>query len=275
MDVAVEIKKYNNSLFKEKVNRIYFADAFCQYLIPDKKELEKTYKTAKDNAIQFTLNTPYVTDAGIKHLLENIELIYKYEETFEVVFNDWGVFYEVKKRFPKIKQILGRLLTKQRTDPNSYAIITNSQKTSHENGVTIKKVPETLYKHFQSSVINDNIFQDFLIENNITRVEIEYLAWDMDLRLPDAVKASVYYPYAHITTTRNCGLLNMTYSACNKMCNEIIIKYDGEDMLFPYYAVGNTVYYKVKDMAKLGQYRCIDRIVFNDLEAFHNFGEIK
>lgn len=273
MDIAVELKAYNDSVFKEKIDRIYFADSFCQNLIPAKKELEKIYKTAKDNGIQFTMNTPYATDAGIKQLLDNIETIYKYEESFEITFNDWGVFYEVKKRFPKIKQILGRLLTKQRTDPNSYAIITNSQKISADKGITIKKIPEELFRHFQSSVINDAVFQKYLTGNNIDRVEIEYLAWDMELSLPENIKASVYYPYAHITTTRNCGLLNMTYSKCNKMCNDVMIKYEGQDMLFPYFVIGNTVFYKVKNLNKIHEYQCIDRIVFNDLEAFHNFGE--
>ncbi|MDD3053313.1 MAG: hypothetical protein PHG84_02775 [Endomicrobiaceae bacterium] len=274
MDFAIETKLYNDNVFKEKINRIYFADAFCQNLIPTKQELEKAYKSAKDNNLQFTLNTPYVTDKGIKQILENIESIYKNEENFEVVFNDWGVFYEVKKRFPKVKLILGRLLTKQRTDPNAYEIITNSQKRNTDNNVIPKTVPDTLYQHFQSSVINDDVFQNYLISNSVNRVEIEYLVWDMNIKLTDKIKATIYYPYAHITTTRNCGLLNMTYTTCNKMCNDIQIQYKNESMLFPYIVIGNTVYYQVNDISKLQQYPSIDRIVFNDLEAYHKYQTI-
>lgn len=274
MDFAIETKLYNDNVYKEKINRIYFADAFCQHLIPTKQELYKAYKAAKDNNLQFTLNTPYVTDKAIKQILENIESICKNEENFEVVFNDWGVFYEVKKRFPKIKLILGRLLTKQRTDPNAYEIITNSQKRNPDNNVIPKTVPNTLYEHFQSSVINDDIFQNYLISNSVNRVEIEYLVWDMNIKLTDKIKATIYYPYAHITTTRNCGLLNMTYTTCNKMCNDIQIQYKGESMLFPYIVIGNTVYYQVPDISKLQQYPSIDRIVFNDLEAYHKYQNI-
>lgn len=274
MDFAIETKLYNDNVFKEKIKRIYFADAFCQHLIPTKQELDKAFKAAQDNNLQFTLNTPYVTDKGIKQILENIESICKNEEIFEVVFNDWGVFYEVKKRFPKVKLILGRLLTKQRTDPNAYEIITNSQKRNPDNNVIPKTVPNTLYQHFQSSVINDDIFQNYLISNSVNRVEIEYLVWDMNIKLTDRIKATIYYPYAHITTTRNCGLLNMTYTTCNKMCNDIQIQYKNESMLFPYIVIGNTVYYQVNDISKLQQYPSIDRIVFNDLEAYHKYQTI-
>ena len=180
---------------------------------------------------------------------------------------------KLKKNFPNIKLILGRLLTKQRTDPNALKIITNSQEQS--NGIIPKKVPKSLYKHFQSSIINDKNFQEYLIENDIKRVELEYLVWNMKIKLPKNIKATVYYPYAHITTTRNCGILNMTYTKCNKMCRDIKIEYPSNlQHPFSYIVIGNTVYYNLKNiMSKqsLKKYKNINRIVFNDIETFNKY----
>ncbi|MEA5000507.1 MAG: hypothetical protein VB017_01315 [Endomicrobiaceae bacterium] len=275
MELAIETKLYNRYVFKQKIDRIYFADAFCQNLIPSKKELEKAFKSSLDNGLQFTLNTPYVTNSGIKKILDNVEFLSKHTDFFEVVFNDWGIFYEIKKRFPKINLILGRLLTKQRTDPNAFPIIANQQKYDYIAQKYPKKLPKTMYTHFQGSVINDKLFQTYLVKNKIQRVELEYLLWKMKIQLRYKIKASVYYPYAHITTTRNCGLLNMTYSKCNKMCNDTIIKYDDKNMYSPYFAIGNTVYYKITDISKLNEYNnTIDRLVFNDFEAYLKFNSL-
>jgi len=274
MKLALEVKETIKNIDIKKFDRIYFGDAFCQNLIPEKQTLLDTYKIIYDNNIGFTLNTPYVTDEALKKILKNIEALYKYNDKFEVVFNDWGVFYEIKQRFSGLNLILGRLLTKQRTDPNALKIITNRQEKA--NDVIPKKVPRSLYEHFQSSVINDNIFQNYLIENNIKRVEIEYLVWDMKLRLPSNIKASIYYPYAHITTTRNCGILNMTYTKCNKMCRDVKIEYPSDlQHPFSYTVIGNTVYYNLEniitDKDSLNKYESIDRVIINDFSFYEKY----
>lgn len=273
MELALEIKENIKNIDVKKIDRIYFGDSFCQNLIPKKQILLETYKTICDNNIEFTLNTPYVTDDSLKEVLINIETVYKYNETFEVVFNDWGVFFEIKQRFPNLNLVLGRLLTKQRTDPNALKIITNRQEQIKD--IVPKKISKSLYEHFQGSVINDEVFQKYLIENNIKRVEIEYLVWDMKLRLPNYIKASIYYPYAHITTTRNCGILNMTYTKCNKMCRDIKIEYPSDEQHpFSYTVVGNTVYYNLENIMtedKIKKYRNIDRVIFNDIESYKKY----
>ncbi|MFA7073808.1 MAG: hypothetical protein WC234_01305 [Endomicrobiaceae bacterium] len=271
MELAIEMKLYDNLIFKEKFDRLYFADAFCQNLIPKKEVLLKAVKSAQNNGVKFTLNTPYVTDKGIKQILENTELLSKHESDFEIVFNDWGVFYEIQKRFPEAKLVLGRLLTKQRTDPNARSIILNRQTANLKTHKFPKKIPESMYKHFQGSIINDSVFQKYLAKNKIKRVEIEYLMWNMDIKLNSKLKASVYYPYAHITTTRNCGLLNMTYSKCDKICKNVSIEYNDAQMDFPYTVIGNTVYYKINDITKIKKYKAVNRIVFNNLKTYREY----
>lgn len=273
MEKALEIKEFVKNINIDNFDRIYFGDSFCQNLIPTKETLLETYKIVSEKNIKFTLNTPYVTDDALKKVLANVELLYKYDNNIELVFNDWGIFYEIRKNFPKINLVLGRLLTKQRTDPNSLKMITNTQEKI--NDITPKRVPKSSFEHFQSSIINDVVFQDYIVDNNIKRVEIEFLVWDMKIKLKDNIKATVYYPFAHISTTRNCGILNMTYIKCNKMCLEVKIEYPMEPSFpFPYTVIGNTIYYNLENILtdkKLEKYPSIDRIVFNDTDAYYRY----
>ena len=269
MEYAIELKNIEEDLDLKKIETIYYGDPFCQNLIPDVKELEFAYNFIKGKGKNFVLNTPFVTDNFMDKILKNIEYISKEEEKFSIVFNDWGIFYEIKKRFPGIKLILGRLLTKQRTDPNVEDIITNSQ-AEYIDGIRAKKVPESLFKIFQQSVVNDEIFQKYLMNNGIRRVEIEFLIWDMILDLPEEIKVSIYYPYAHIATTRLCGLLNMTYDKCTKICQNTKINYKTQEK-YSYVHIGNTTYYNVENIVtkeKIKKYKNIDRIVFNDVETY-------
>lgn len=250
---------------------IYFGDPFCQNLITKKEELTYEYNKIKNLGKKFILNTPFVSDSGIKNFLNNIELLSKIDEDFEIVFNDWGLFYEVRSRFPSIKLLLGRYLTKQKTDPNMKKFIMNEQVS--QGSIKPKMIPETLSDYFKQSMINDTCFQDFLIENNVNRVEIEYLVCGMNLKLKECMKASIYYPYAHIAPTRMCGLLYMTYSKCSKICQDIKVKYDTIEE-YPYVAIGNTLYYDIENILikdDLKKYNSIDRVVFNDIDAYYRY----
>lgn len=269
MEKAIELKEHNYKNFNFcNIDRVYMFDAFCQNLIPTINDIDSAYKFIKDNNIQFTLNTPFVTNCGIEKILKNIEYISKYEEDFELVFNDWGLFYETRKNFPRIKLLLGRLLTKQKTDPRAKIVFENKDKINLND-----EIFNNMYEHFQGSLINDKLVQKFLIEQNIKRLEIEYLLWDMKIELQNNIKASIYYPYAHISTTRNCGVLNMTYLKCNKICRETKMKYNIINKT-PYIVIGNTIYYDIENIMtedKLKKYPSIDRIVFNDTDAYYRY----
>lgn len=269
MEKAIELKEHNYKNFNFcNIDRVYMFDAFCQNLIPTINDIDSAYKFIKDNNIQFTLNTPFVTNYGIEKILKNIEYISKYEEDFELVFNDWGLFYETRKKFPRIKLLLGRLLTKQKTDPRAKIVFENKDKINLND-----EIFNNMYEHFQGSLINDKLVQKFLIEQNIKRLEMEYLLWDMKIELQNNIKASIYYPYAHISTTRNCGVLNMTYLKCNKICTETKMQYNMIEKS-PYIVIGNTIYYNIENIMteeKLKKYTSIDRIVFNDIDAYNRF----
>ena len=271
MEYFLEVRNNYKEEDLKGFSGIYFGDPFCQNLIAKKEKLTDEYNKIKYFGKQFVLNTPFVSDEGIKKILDNIEALLKIDDNFEIVFNDWGIFYEVRKNFPNIKLLLGRYLTKQKTDPNMKKFILNEQKS--KSNIDPKFVPDTLSSYFKQSMINDSDFQDYLIKNNVNRVEIEYLVCGMKLKLKESIKASIYYPYAHIAPTRMCGLLYMTYNKCYKVCQDIKIEYKTIEE-FPYIAIGNTLYYNIENIMtkeKLYKYSGINRIVFNDIDAYYRY----
>ncbi len=255
---------------RENTTRVYFGNEFCENLIPILDTLKKWYFFIKTKNKEFTFVTPFVTNIGLKKL-ESLLAFLNYQKNNEVVFNDWGVFKLMKDNFKNLNPVLGRLLTKQCRDPRMLKIFLHKQKTreilsSGKETKTIvfpKKIPHTLFMHYQASVINAPIFQKYLLSQDINRVEIDNLIWEMNVKVDKNIKVSIYLPYGYIATTRLCGKLTLTYTACKKECKKYFLRLKDESLPVPFYGIGNTVFYKSqipsnKYLEKLG----IDRIVY-------------
>ena len=202
------------------------------------------------------------------------------KEKTEIVFNDWGIFTLISQ-YKNLKPVLGRLLNKQRKDPIVQEIFENTQpkmKVIIENGnkilVQTKQVPKALVNYFQQTYLNVPEVQNFMIRSNITRYETDLVPWKNKLTVNKKINLSVYYPYVNISATRYCGAINLDYnSKCNKICQKQKIVVGKNSFKFPYYIIGNAIFYKAPmDMLKKElKVNKINRIVFNDIEELQNF----
>ncbi len=233
-------------------DRIYFGSEFCQNRIPP---IGVFGRIAAETALQkkgLTLLTPYVTDSGMERIEKLLCYLDKARPGAEVVFNDWGVFYLIKTRFKNVVPVLGRLLTKQNKDPRAIKILTNRQERkivfdagTKNSFITIpRKVPPSLLKHFKSGMINTGSFHGFLADNRIRRVEVDNPIWTMEMKAQGDINVSLYYPYAYITTTRLCGLVNLSYARCGKSCRAYRLSLKIAPAPAPFYIRGNSVFYK-------------------------------
>jgi len=252
MENAIAVNN-NSRLNKiEGFQRVYYGNEFCQRLIPSLNALKAAYASIKKQKKNFTLLTPYVTNSGMEKIACLLDFLGRQDEHNEVVFNDWGVFSLLKKRYKKLEPVLGRLLTKQRRDPRAHDILLNCQearrvfdKQNKRTYIMIpKEAPPSLYEHFKASVINAPVFQDFLITNGIRRVEIDSLAWKMKIKVNPEIGISVYLPYAYVSTTRLCGLVNLTYRECKKRCKDFYFSFKSPSSPADFYIKGNAVFYK-------------------------------
>ncbi len=252
----------------KRYKRVYFGSEFCEkklFTLTDLKDIvSKKYKQ------KVTLVFPYLTQKYFDKVKCMASFINFHSDTFdEIVFNDWGLFYFIRKNYPDMKLVLGRLLTKQKTDPFFYNVISNKQGISFlQNNVFVpKKVTKETRRYFSQTLINSKIFQKFLVRNNIVRVELDNVNWEMEINLPKRIKASIYYPYVKITTTRFCNYLNMLKNKdCEKHCNKLTMELNKYRVPYNYVIRGNTVNYKNKILHNNKELikNNIDRIIINE-----------
>jgi len=248
-------------------DRIYFGDEFCQLKIPQIKDLKRI--ASKSAGVKISLVLPYLTAEYFDTAKKLADFAAENPSVFdEVVFNDWGFFYFIRENHPGLKLVLGRLLTKQKTDPFANEIIKNKQKitASLHNIFVPKKISGETVEYFGETFINSKIFQKFMLQNNIARVEIDNVNWNMNIKLPCNIKASIYYPYVKISTTRFCGYLNMLGENCSKQCAKFSIELKKYRSQYKYIINGNAVMFRNDKLPeiKLMRDNCIDRIVFNE-----------
>jgi hypothetical protein len=116
------------------------------------------------------------------------------------------------------------------------------------------------------------MIHDFLLQNRVPRIELDYLAHGLSLELPKGkISASVYWPYAYITTTFFCpsagcdvkGKSIIKIKPCRRPCQryQFILRHKSIPKII--YLKGNTQFYKnsrrsFKNLERLG----VDRIVY-------------
>lgn len=210
--------------------RLYYGVEFCERLFPTTRELRKVLKFVKNNDLEFSFVTPIVTNEGVNHLKKLLNVL---KPGSEIIFNDWGVFYLIKKKF---EPVMGRLLSKQNR--------------------TIQKFE----KPYKSRMVSS-----FLSEQGIRRVEIDnsLVGHNYDLK---NIKMSLYYPYEYVAVTRYCLFSdnlrnnpNTMILDCDKKCRKKLYKLTNPFISLDLYLQGNVKYMLSKE--PIGFNKNVDRLV--------------
>ncbi len=256
MEQAIFISKIENLRYVDsKHSRLYFGDEFCQRLMPSLEDLNVAKDFILKRKMAFTLVTPYVTNEGIEILRPLLEYAIKNFSEPEIVINDWGILRLLRKEFNYSNFALGRLLTKQKRGPRIMSLK--------------NKVPQSMLLHFKASNIDVNILSDFLNSNGIKRVELDNLLQGIDRR-DFSLKASLYYPFAYVTSSRFClaascedGRKSLrSISSCNKECQKYTFRLHHKTMPVDLFLKGNTQFFKNEVLPKDLERLAIDRLVY-------------
>jgi len=263
-------------------DRLYFGIEFCERLIPTLEQLKQALAFARSRNLAFSLVTPYLTDSGLNKLKPLLGALDQRKSGDEVVINDWGVFNLLDREYPALIPVLGRLLTKQKRCPRlsrllkrkaMFALISASGESKNKRLVFQKKLPLELDPYYKGSNVSSvPVIHSFLSKNRINRIELDNLAQGLHLELPEGkLRASVYFPYAYISTTFFClsagcddpnpGFLKLR--PCQKQCQKYLFTLKHKSMPKTIYLKGNTQFYKfsrfpLKQLQVLG----VDRIVY-------------
>jgi len=244
MEKALFITKYEDlKYFNDDYSRLYFGNEFCENLLPNVFLLKKIISKTKN----FTLVTPYMTDKGIEKTKKLLKLLKN--KDFEVVFNDYGILESINEN--NLTPILGRILTRQKRGPRIMNML--------------NKLPKNAIRYFRKTHVELEHFQDFLLKNNIKRIEFDNVLQGIDMKF-SKLKTSLYVPYVYVSTTRLCLANNsesiskrkeISITQCNRECAKYTFELNHKTIPTIIYLKGNTQFYENKKIPKKG----FDRLI--------------
>lgn len=263
------------SLTDLEVNRFYFGTEFCQFLLPSVEDIEKVCKFSYDKKLEFSFVTPFITDSYIDKLVDLLDVVNHYNRNNEIIFNDWGVFYLIKDCYKDFHCIPGRLIDKTLRDPRYSAY-------EYENSFS-----KAGLRFLQRPNITSCSYKCYLRTNNLSRVELDVLPQGFDFSDSEIApfKLSVYLPFGHLTTGRQCmmRMLNrepdrkfILDDSCTKNClkygqmmhkrqGALLAASEGFKRDVDLLRKGNSVFYYFTEIDDIKKLDCIDRIVYQPL----------
>ena len=257
MEEALFITKIEDfKHIKTSYSRLYFGNEFCEHLIPNVEVLTAVLERCKDKNMALSVVTPFVTDAGIEKLKKILDFLRIKEVDLEIVINDFGVLDLVQSEKYDFNLVLGRLLSRQKRD-SRIDVVSN-------------KLPAGLKQHFSFCYLDREEIIELLLDFGIKRIELDNLSSGIRRSQNRRLKASLYYPYAYISTTRLCPARKIfkknfhlrLVEDCNKECRHGNMILKNKSIPYDIILKGNTYFRYIDklplDLDVLG----IDRIIY-------------
>lgn len=256
MEQALFVTKAENlGYFDPAYRRLYFGTEFCERLMPAADDLRRVLDFVEEKGLDFTLVSPYLTEDGLGRLEGLLELLWQIRPGSEVVFNDYGVLRVLRRHYPGLEPVLGRLMNRLKRGPRLIAVI--------------DKLPETTVAYFRDSNLNVPALSEFLGRWGIRRVELDNLLQGLGFTL-QRLKGSLYLPYAYVTTTRLCLASDsdapeqearIGIFPCRRECQRYTFYLSSVAMPVTLVRKGNTVFFRNDLVPDDIEMRGIDRLV--------------
>ncbi len=235
--------------------RLYFGIEFCERLLPTQEELGRALDVAGQRKMAFTFVTPFLTDAGLEKAEALTAFLRDAGEDIEIVVNDFGFLHALNQKGWRGPIALGRLLTKQKRGPRLLNIVA--------------QLPAEALEHFRQSNIDAPSTVEILSRLGVVRVELDNLLQGISRPEP-VLKASLYTPYAYVTTTRYCLAagcetprpFRRAIRPCARECRKYEFTLSHKAMPVPLLLKGNTQFLVNDSLPDDPEALKIDRLVF-------------
>ena len=201
--------------------------------------------TARARGMAFTLLTPYVGNEGLAALRPLFAALSE-SGGGEVVFNDWGALRVLRREYPSLTPVQGRLLNKALRDPR----VTPMYAAAPSPPATIAAL--------QGSNLDNESYAALLARYNVAAVEIDNLPQGNDLGfVARGLRAHAYLPFGFISTSRICMAAGLHYrkgdkfqpgADCRHECQTHLLEYGYTNSPFgnrdqKFHLKGNTYFY--------------------------------
>jgi hypothetical protein len=185
---------------KVRFTRIAYGTEFCENLIPSRDSLRAVAASGRP----LTFLTPYAGDEGIAHIRA---LLPELPTGSEVVFNDWGVLRLLRREFPHLVPVQGRLLNKSLRDPRVTGVYAE---TAADQAASALKI-------LQRSNLDNPEYLDLLARFDVRSVEMDNLPQGTDTSFAArGMRVAVYLPFGFIATSRVCMAAGLHYRKADK-----------------------------------------------------------
>jgi hypothetical protein len=248
-----------------RFTRIAYGTEFCEHLLPSHDSVRAVVTVGRP----LTFLTPYAGNEGIVQIRA---LLPELPPASEVVFNDWGVLRMLRREFPYLVPVQGRLLNKSLRDPRVTGIYAE---TAADQAASALKI-------LQRSNLDNPEYLDLLGRFNVKAVEMDNLPQGTDTSFAArGVCVAVYLPFGFIATSRVCMAAGLHYrksekfqpgAPCRHECQSHQLEYTYSNSPFSnrdqkFLLKGNTYFYRQSDamlrtLADQVQRGSISRLVY-------------
>jgi hypothetical protein len=251
--VALAARLIADQFGEIRFSRCAFGSEFCEHLIPTTAAVESAFCAARARGLAFTLLTPYVSNEGVAALRPLFDLLTS-RGNAEVVFNDWGTLNLLRREFPPLKPVQGRLLNKSLRDPRVTAMYAANPHGPNPAGAALASTLTVL----QRSNLDCESYSRLLSRFGVDSVEMDNLPQGNDLGFAEnGLKVGVYLPFGFISTSRVCMAAGLHYpkhdkfqpgAPCRHECQTHLLEYAYTNSPFgnrdqKFYLKGNSYFY--------------------------------
>lgn len=245
------------------VSGVYVGSEFCVSLLPSPEALAGVLREAAARGLSFHFVTPPLTDEGLDLVRRCLEGPLSGCAGCEVVANDFGLLAVLRRDFPHVSPVLGRLLSYQRSDPGNPAFVRQ---------VFHGREAEERLAMLQSVITHSEACRSFLAEMGVRRVELNPVPQGIRLADRGDFRYSLHRPFAFVSTTRFCPTVESLrcrsragkikrIQACRRECRTLHYTLRTPTVKEPLFLYGNTVFYRNDDPGPLPA--AVDRVVIH------------
>jgi len=239
-------------IFSKEFSRVYLGNETCETKIPSIGRVKKAKEFCKSKGLDFSLVTPFCTNAGIRRIKSLLPILSGQDE---LIANDFGVLSLAAKS--KAVPVAGRLLNRQFRDPR------------------IASFRGELAEHLSQSQASMPSFRKILSKFGVKRIELDNLVQGIATNLNNTgFSASLYHPIVFVSATRLCLSANagkisdsqkVGVFSCNLECKKFRFRLSNKAMPEKLLIIGNGLFFEnaklpsKKELVSKG----IDRLVLN------------
>lgn len=172
----------------EGYSRLYFGAEFCSWAFPPLQQVQQAVALVRRAGWSLTLMTPVLREESLAEL-ETLfaALASQLQPGDELLLSDLGGLELARQQLPETPLVLGRALSGQKRGPRILQL----------------ELPEEAQEYFRQGRWYGREAVTLLQEEGIGRVELDNLLQGL-APLPAELKGTLHYPYAMVTSSRNC-----------------------------------------------------------------------